>query len=328
MNELLNVASNLTKQLLIVGRRAETEYQVFELNAFLNEFISTIKRIIGDNIVIKQRMVSSPLRIKGDTSQIYQMLLNLFVNARDAMPDGGTISLSTSKIGASESKGSYHHTDTSEYAMISIRDTGSGIPDNIKDRIFDPFFTTKTDRSNKGTGLGLSVVYSIVTAHKGKIEVESAEGKGTEFRIYLPISHEDNPETEKAIEEAVKPLDREATVMIVDDEDIILDVVFTVLNRAGIHVLKAQTGMEAIETFRNHEGKIDLVIVDMSMPGLDGIETFRRLREIDPELKVILSTGYSHERKKEFLDMGFTGCLKKPYKLQDILSIVQECIRD
>ena len=325
VNELLNVASNLTKQLLIVGRRAETEYQVFELNAFLSEFLSTIKRIIGDNIVIEESMIATPLTIMGDTSQIYQMLMNLFVNSRDAMPGGGTIYLRTSRTGTPEGKkGTYHHTGTSEYALISIRDTGTGIPSEIKDRIFDPFFTTKTDRSNKGTGLGLSVVYSIVTAHKGKIEVDSVEGRGTEFRIYLPIADEKAPAMEKTTEKATGPMDMGATVMIVDDEEIILDVVNTVLQEAGLNVIMARNGKEAIEMFRNHEGKIDLVILDMSMPGLDGIETFKRLREIDPELKVILSTGYSHERRKEFLDMGFTGCLKKPYKINDIVKTIKD----
>jgi PAS domain S-box-containing protein len=325
INELLNVASNLTKQLLIVGRKAETEYQVFELNTFLNEFVSTIKRIIGDNIVIEQDMPSIPITIKGDTSQIYQMLMNLFVNARDAMSDGGTIYLRIAKTDTGASaKWAYHHTKGSEYALISIRDTGTGIPETIKGRIFDPFFTTKTDRSNKGTGLGLSVVYSIVTAHKGKIEVESDEGKGAEFRIYLPISHDESPELEKSMSERIKPADRESTIMIVDDEEIILDVVNTVLEEAGMNVITARNGQEAIEIFRNHEGKIDLVIVDMSMPGLDGVETFMRLRKIDPGLKVILSTGYTHERKQEFLDMGFVGCLKKPYKINDILKTVKE----
>ncbi|NOY65227.1 MAG: PAS domain-containing protein [Nitrospirae bacterium] len=322
MTELLNIASNLTKQLLIVGRKAETEYQVFELNAFLKEFISTIQRIIGDTITVEARLHNAPIYIKGDTSQIYQMMMNLFVNARDAICEGGSILLRTEVVKPSPQEGQYHHTRVVEYALVSIKDTGTGIPAEIQDRIFDPFFTTKTDRSIKGTGLGLSVVYSIVTAHKGRIEFESEEGKGTEFRIYLPLSPEEASDTEIVNEEREKTVRLESTILVVDDEDIILDVVDTVLTEAGMKVLRAQSGAEAIEVFRNYEGKIDIVILDMSMPGMNGIETFHRLREIDPGLRAILSSGYSQEKKEEFLNMGFVGCLRKPYRINDILDIV------
>ncbi len=324
IKELLNVASNLTRQLLLVGRKAEVEYQVFELNAFLQEFISTMERIVEDNIEIKRDLTPEPLYIKGDKSQIYQMLMNLVVNARDAMPEGGTITISTSVISADELRGGFQYQDDADFVVISVKDSGTGIPEENLSKIFDPFFTTKEKSTLKGTGLGLSVVYSIVKSHDGWIDVKSRVNEGTEFRIYLPIT-KDRP-ADKRLKSTVSDVKKDATILVVDDEEIILDIVTEALEDAGYHVLTAVKGEEAIEIIKEHGELIDLVIIDRLMPGMDGIVTFERMKEIAPSLRAIVSSGYSDEKREDLLEKGFSGYLKKPYRIDDLLQAVRDVL--
>ena len=323
-NELLTVATNLTRQLLLVGRKAETEYQVIELNDFVRSFIATIKRILPENIKIECEFHTPELFIKGDTAQIYQMFLNLLLNARDAMPEGGTIfiSLSSADRGIPQE---YSHLSGKECAVVSIRDTGQGIEEGLLGRIFDPFFSTKEKSAHKGTGLGLSVVYSIVKCHGGIIDVKSIPQKGTEFIVYLPLTHERPTPVKRADER--EGIREEITVLIVDDEEIICDVVKATLEDAGYRVFTALSGKEAIEFLRGATSRVDVAIIDRAMPEMDGIRTFRRLREIAPGLKCIASSGYSDENREELLRIGFVDFLRKPYKRDELLRVLTNVLK-
>jgi PAS domain S-box-containing protein len=323
--ELLDVASNLTRQLLVVGRKAETEYQILDLNQFLKEFTNTMQRIVEDNIEIELYLPEETIYIKADSSQIYQMLMNLVVNARDAMPEGGSIYLSVKKLQRNGLGALYHHTGQSDMAFISVRDTGRGIPQELLGKIFDPFFTTKDTPNRKGTGLGLSVVYSIVTAHNGWIEVDSSVGKGTEFRIYFPLFEEDNA-LHRESKSVVNLSQKEATIMVVDDEEIILDVTSETLETLGYKVIKASNGMDAINIYREYRDRIDIVILDKAMSGMDGVETFKKLKEINPRIKAIISSGYADTHKEELLRLGFEDYLHKPYKLEDLIKVINKSL--
>ena len=325
IKELLMVASNLTRQLLLIGRKAEAEYEVIDLNAFLTEFVATMQRIIEDTIEVKSDLAPQRFFVSGDASQLYQMMMNLVINARDAMPRGGSLHVATRFVEQSEVSGRYHHVGDADVVMISVRDTGEGIaPENIK-KIFDPFFTTKDKTARKGTGLGLSVVYTIVNCHRGWIEVDSEVGMGSEFRIYLPLTDESPAASE--ITTSLSSFSSGGTILVIDDEDIILDVVATILEDGGYRVLKASRGEKGIDMFRDNHESIDVVIVDHMMPGMDGIAVFDKLREIDPAVKVVISSGYSSASRDDLLAKGFAGYLKKPYKIDELLQTIHGIIQ-
>ncbi|HXX63843.1 MAG TPA: response regulator, partial [Bacteroidota bacterium] len=252
-----------------------------------------------------------------------QVLMNLCVNARDAMPGGGTLTISTRSL--REPDGFLRSLEPGQeepYVCIDIRDTGIGIDKAIRGKIFDPFFTTK--EKGKGTGLGLATVYGIVRNHGGFINVESEVGVGTTFTVYIP-----------AVEKpAARPVQAEArmtrgkeTILIVDDEETIRSLVRDILEEIGYHVLGAGNGEEAIEIYRHHSSPIDLVILDMTMPGMGGRETFEKLKEVDPGVRAILSTGYSQdERAREVLALGVKGFVQKPYRINELAAAVRRVL--
>jgi len=316
--ELLNVASNLTRQLLVIGRKAESEYHPFELNEFMQQFHNTIRRMIEENIEIMLSLSNDPLYIFGDVPQIYQIFMNLMVNARDAMPDGGSITVTTRKISHNAASPLYyHHSGSADLAQITIRDTGTGIPGEIQKRIFDPFFTTKDVGSQKGTGLGLSIVYSVVKSHKGWVDVSSTEGNGAEFTIYLPLTDKrpamDDHEPADSPSATVR-----GCVLIVDDEDIILDVVSTSLEQLGCKVVSSLDPDDALKLFRDTQESFDLVIIDKVMPGMSGVDLFLEMKKISPSLKAVLASGYFDEDQEELRKLGFSAFLNKPFNLEQL----------
>ena len=252
-----------------------------------------------------------------------QVIMNICVNARDAMPAGGKLTVSTRTVPWQTpfliSQPDLRH---ERYVEITLADTGIGIPRSVLGKIFDPFFTTK--EKGKGTGLGLATVYGIVKNHNGYVNVESEPGVGTRFFVYLPAVH-----AEAAVEEEreLRATGGTETVLVVDDEKTIRDLVRDILRSKGYRVLDAADGREAIRVFREQAGRVDLVILDMVMPDMGGRETFIHLRELDGSVRTVLSTGYAEdERARELLAMGVRAFVQKPYRAEELATVVRSVL--
>jgi two-component system cell cycle sensor histidine kinase/response regulator CckA len=250
------------------------------------------------------------------------VFMNMYVNSWQAMPGGGEIYLETENILLDEAQATVFSVKAGKYVKITVTDTGTGMDEETKKRIFDPFFTTKA--MGRGTGLGLATVYGIIKGHKGAISVYSEPGHGTTFNIYLPAS-----ERVVVKEQAVpaKILKGTGTILVTDDEEIVLKVSKQMLESLGYRVYTAKSGQEAIAIYIEKRNEIDLVILDMIMPGLSGGETFDDLREINPGVKVLLSSGYSISgQAQEILDRGCNGFIQKPFRLDKISQKIREIL--
>jgi two-component system cell cycle sensor histidine kinase/response regulator CckA len=250
------------------------------------------------------------------------VFMNLYVNAWQAMPGGGEIYLETGNVLLEDDKAFSYAVKPGKYVKIIVTDTGTGMDEKTRERIFDPFFTTK--EMGRGTGLGLATVYGIIKGHKGMINVDSEPGQGTTFSIYLPAS-----EKEVAQEKTVTgTIARGAeTILLVDDEQMVLKVTRELLESLGYRVYAAGSGQEAVAVYMDKRNDIDLVILDMIMPGISGGETFDRLREINPDAKVLLSSGYSISgQAQQILERGCNGFLQKPFHLENLSRKVREVL--
>jgi two-component system cell cycle sensor histidine kinase/response regulator CckA len=260
-----------------------------------------------------------------DHSQLHQALLNLCVNARDAMRDHGSLTISSGAISGDDIAARFRNAAGNHYVVISVSDTGVGMDEATKSRVFDPFFTTK--EKGKGTGLGLAVVFGVIQAHQGFIDVESEPGKGTTFRVYLPI-----PVKALATAPEVSSVEEEIpggteTLLVVEDEEMLLELVATLLEQKGYRVLGAADGERAVEVYNRHQNEISLVITDLGLPKLDGWEVFKRVRKINPKVNVFLASGYvDRDLKQEILGSGVKGFLQKPYRPEELLKTVRKAL--
>ena len=303
--------SKLTNQLLGYARKGKYEVRPFQLNQLVEETSKTFGRTRRE-ITIHRELSSNLFPIEGDLGQIEQILINLFVNAADAMPEGGNIFLTTVNIPHADMKGKLYNPKPGDYVLLTVTDTGVGMDPKTVERIFEPFFTTK--ELGRGTGLGLASVYGIVKGHGGYIDVESEKGRGTTFKIYLPAS-------KREVYETIEPSDRISkgteTILLIDDEKKILEVAGKLLKAMGYHVLTAEEGREAIEVYKKHGETVDLVLLDIIMPNMKGGEVFDRLKEINPEIKVLLSSGYSIDGEAtKILERGAKGFIQKPFDME------------
>jgi CheY-like chemotaxis protein len=261
--------------------------------------------------------------VEADPSQISQVLMNLCLNARDAMPNGGTLALETRNLTLGEEWArAMLEARPGRYVRLSVSDTGCGMSPQVQARLFEPFFTTK--EVGKGTGLGLAVVYGIIKRHGGFINVYSEEGRGSTFHVYLPA-------TEWAVEEReVEGLELPAgteTILVVDDEDMVRELGQQVLELCGHTVLMAENGVQALEVYQAHRGEIPLVVLDVMMPQMGGRECLRRLREMDPQAKVLISTGYTvRGLAQELVTEGALGVVEKPFRIQDFAVAVRTAL--
>jgi signal transduction histidine kinase/ActR/RegA family two-component response regulator len=323
--EISDRAANLVRQILLVGRKILPEQRPVDINKLIEDSISMFRRILEENIEIKVFPQTNLPIVEADPSQITQVLMNLVVNARDSMPDGGTITIKTEGLYIDEDYcRNYSWAKSGNYVTISVMDAGEGIPDKIRDRIFEPFFTTK--EVGKGTGLGLAVTYSIIKNHGGWINFYSEVGKGTEFRVYLPVADINTVLVEEDLL-MDKPLPRGTeTIFLIDDEQIILNLGESILHGLGYKVITASDGEEAVKIYRERGNEIALVILDKVMPVMSGIEAYKNLREINPAVKVILSSGHVIDNMQELRKSGFANFLNKPYRMADVAKVVRKTI--
>jgi two-component system cell cycle sensor histidine kinase/response regulator CckA len=309
-------AAAVTHQLLAFSRKQMLQPRVIDLNALVIDFQKILHRVIGEHIDLKTRPEAANARVKADPNQIEQVILNLGVNARDAMPKGGSLVIRTAEVELDASAARTQALDLAPgaYVLLEVSDTGKGMTDEVKSRIFEPFFTTK--EPGKGTGLGLSTVYGVVRQSGGSVTVLSGPGAGSTFRIYLPLEigelDQSRPKTVAPLEMPCKTAE---TVLVVEDEEIVRELVCQVLSDQGYDVLCANNGREGIRMSEEHPGPIQLLMTDVVMPVIGGLELARKLSASRPDMKVLYVSGYSEsdiseqgilEEELEFLEKPFT----------------------
>jgi PAS domain S-box-containing protein len=317
-------AAALTRQLLAFSRQQVLRREVLSLNGVVTGFLTLLNRVIGEDIKVEVRLGPDVPNIIADANQLEQVLMNLSVNARDAMPRGGTLTIGTGAADIDDT-----HAATREglspgrYATLSVTDTGVGMDEHTQAKIFEPFFTTK--ETGRGTGLGLATVYGIVKQTGGSIYVYSELGRGTMFLIYLPIT---SAEIEVPVTEKTEaPSVGKETILLVEDEDSIRLVARRVLQHAGYTVLEAESGPAALELYKRHTGPLDLVLTDLVMPGMSGIELAAELRKLNPALKFLFASGYSAEAvAEEFVHEGEWNFIGKPYGLRELTAEIRRIL--
>jgi PAS domain S-box-containing protein len=321
IQEQVQSGAELTRQLLGFARGGRYEVKPADINDVIQKTSSMFGRTKKEiTIHMKYEKNLSPVEV--DLGQMEQVFMNLYVNAWQAMPGGGEIYLQTENVFLNNKQALSYSVKPGKYVKITVTDTGTGIDEKTRERIFDPFFTTKA--MGRGAGLGLATVYGIIKGHKGMINVYSEPGHGTTFTIYLPAS-------EKKVvkkETATGTIDRGTeTILLVDDEKIVLEANREMLESMGYRVYAVGSGQEAIALFMGKRNEIDLVILDMIMPGISGGETFDRLREINPEIKVLLSSGYSlNGEAQTIMDRGCKGFIQKPFQIEKLSQKVREML--
>ena len=321
IEEQVKSGADLTGQLLGFARGGRYAVKPTDLNEVVKK-TSTIFGRTKKEIAIHQKYQEGLWPVEVDRGQIEQVLLNLYVNAWQAMAGGGELYLETANIVLDENYAKASSVAPGEYVKISVTDTGIGMDEKTRARIFEPFFTTK--EMGRGTGLGLATVYGIIKGHKGIINVYSEKGQGTTFNIYLPAS-----EKEVAQENIVSDtrLTGKETILIIDDEEVIIEVTREILEGLGYTIFAAGSGREAIDTYNKNKEKIDLVILDMIMPEMGGGETFDRLKEINPDIKVILSSGYAlNGQANKIMERGIYAFIQKPFSVMSLSQRVREVL--
>ena len=329
MITLVHRAADLTRQLLGFARGGRYQIKPININNTIDEVVRLLSHTIDKTITIQPVLEPNLAAIEGDEGQIQQMILNLCLNACDAILEGGKIIIETKNVTFNDSSvRTFPDMETGIHTLVSISDSGTGMDTQTKARIFDPFFSTKEGQGmKKHSGLGLSMVYGIVKNHKGYISVESEAGCGTTFRVYFPSSVR-----KVAIikDKMITPIGGGGeTLLLVDDEEIILKITKRFLNKAGYKVLLANGGKEALSIFREKHKEIALIILDMIMPEMSGKEVYKQLKEIDPDIKVLLSSGYSKESQaQELFNLGTQGFLQKPYEFSDLLQATSQILEE
>jgi len=310
----------LTRQLLGLARGGKYEVKPTDPNHLVNESATLFGRTKKE-VRVHQKYGAGIWRIECDRGQIHQVLLNIFVNAWQAMPAGGEIYISTANTTLDEATVKPHGVPPGRYVKITIADNGTGMAPGIMKKIFDPFFTTK--ERQRGTGLGLASAYGIIKNHGGIIDVASQLGEGSTFTIYLPAVDKYAAEDPVA---KTRLRGGSETILLVDDETMILDVGRNMLETLGYRVLAVQSGGEAVETYRQKTG-IELVVLDMIMPDMGGAETFAQLKRIDPDVRVLLSSGYSIDgQANEILNQGCSGFIQKPFSIQELSRKIRDIL--
>ena len=321
IEKLIQSGSKLTSQLLGYARKGKYEVRPINLNQLVEESSETFGRTRKE-IVIHREFAEDLSSVMADEAQIQQILMNLFINAADAMPGGGDLFLKTLNVTHEDIGDKPYKPRSGDYILLKVSDTGTGMGQKVMDRIFEPFFTTKD--LGRGSGLGLASVYGIIKGHDGYIDVESEKGLGAIFSIYLPASEKS---IQKTLEIPERIMEGNENILLVDDEALVINVGVQLLKKLGYTVLEAQSGREAIKIFMEGNHAIDMVILDMVMPDMSGGEVYDRIKRIDSNVKVLLSSGYSIDgQATEILKRGCEGFIQKPYSMEDFSKKIREVL--
>jgi len=313
--------ARLTSHLLGFARKGKYEIKPININRLIEDTSDTFGQTRKE-ITIYNELAEDLFIIEADQSQIETVLLNLYTNAADAMHGVGDFIIKTMNVTCNDIKSSLFKPKHENYIMLMVTDTGTGMDKSTIEHIFDPFFTTK--EIGRGTGLGLSSVYGIIKSHDGYIDVESKKGHGTTFKVYIPASEK---EIEKVFETSEFLVRGTETVLLVDDETIILEVGKDLLEAIGCKVLTATNGKDAIEVYKKKYKEIDIVILDMIMPHMDGGEAYNRMKEINPDIKVLLSSGYSIDgQAADIIKRGCNGFIQKPFNIKELSKKIREIV--
>ena len=323
IKEYVSSATNLTSQLLGTARGGKYEPKPVHINVLIHKSSTMFSRTKKE-IQVFVELSKLPIVVEVDRQQIEQVLLNMYLNAWQAMPGGGELRLKSSVSILDKSYCEAYRVSPGHYAVISITDNGIGMDKTTRSQIFDPFFTTR--EMGRGTGLGLASAYGIIKNHEGFITVYSEIGHGTTFNIYLPISEKTVHQDDAVEPELIKGSE---TILLVDDEEMILEVSKALLEELGYKAIIAKGGEQAIQIIKAEDSNIDLVILDMIMPGMDGGKTFEQIRDHNPQLPVILSSGYAiNSQATEILDKGCKGFIQKPFSLADLSQKVRNVLNE
>jgi PAS domain S-box-containing protein len=318
-------ATDLTKQLLAFGRKVEIKPRPVDVNQVIIQVEKLLKRTIPKMIDIELRLTKPILTVNADPVQLEQVLLNIGVNARDAMPDGGHLIIATANVTPDDMFRKVNLQEgTTDYVLLTITDSGQGMSAEVMEHLFEPFFTTK--QVGQGTGLGLAMAYGIIKNHGGHISCQSSPGSGTTFQIYLPaITAVAQPDAE--LPEAPIQRGEGETILVVDDEIFLRELARDMLSVNGYHILSAASGEEALQLYRQEGSKIAIILMDLIMPGMGGRNCLFELLKINPNVKVLISSGFSlDEPGKDPILIQAKGFIQKPYNFRNMLQRIREVI--
>ncbi|MGE5314391.1 MAG: response regulator [Acidobacteriota bacterium] len=315
--------TSIARQLLVFARSEQMDLKPISISHIVDEILGLMEHTLPKTISITKQYAVNDGIIMGDSGHLHQALLNLAINAKDAMPSGGELTIAIGNAESAEVRQKFPQASDIRYVTVSVKDTGMGMDAATQRRIFEPFFSTK--ERTKGTGLGLAIVHGIVKSHNGFIDVRSTRGNGTTFTMYFPTAAKIQPSS------APLPGSPEQggseTILIVDDEQFIRDTISDILRDYGYSVIEASNGVEALQIYAARRREIALVITDLGMPGISGEELFVKLQQIDPDVKAIVSTGYlEHLTKHDMLEMGVREVIQKPFNIAQILNAVRGVI--
>jgi PAS domain S-box-containing protein len=328
IDETIERGAAIVRQLLTLARKSETHLALTDVNSVISDLEKLLSQTLPKTITVLLSLEKKLPPIMADPSQITQTLLNLCVNARDAMPAGGRLSIRTSVVDAVQGQRRFGQPETTQLVCIEVIDTGLGMDAGVRARIFEPFFTTKGP--GEGTGLGLANVYATVRNHKGFIDVESTVNRGTAFRLYLPAATAADPAIRPAAEHVTrdKQPNGKGTILVAEDEENMLRLLRRVLTRGGYQVLLASDGEQVINIYRSNKDQIDVVLLDIGLPKVAGWNVVSQLREQNPDVKIVITSGYIDPDLKVKLDgAGVKAVLYKPYRLDQIIDALQDIVK-
>ena len=321
-----NRAAELTQKLLGFARKGKHQVMPVDVHDIMHDVVALLGRVLDQRVRLTLDFQAEQSTVMGDPTQMQQIFMNLAVNARDAMPEGGDLSFHSSTVSLDDTaRVTRRRLAPGDYLAIEVADTGCGMPDDVLERIFDPFFTTKS--AGEGIGLGLSMVYGIIENHGGSIDVSSQCGHGTTFTVLLPLN--DQRQAQVAAEEARAHHARDTAgcILLVDDEPVVRKAAGRMIESLGYEVVIATGGQEAADYYRPNADRVALVIIDMAMPGMDGRECFRAMRQVNPHVKAILSSGYGQDgRAQQILDDGILCFVQKPFRMEALADAIEKAL--